>query len=91
MVSACSYERSEVKNRPLEPIYTINIHRLGKNRCSIKNIATYIMLGIKLDGTKEVMGMWISKDSESSIYWLDIFNEIKNRGVDDILIWLKTT
>lgn len=44
------------------------------------------MLGIKLDGTKEVMGMWISKDNENSIYWLDIFNEIKNRGVNDILI-----
>lgn len=30
--------------------------------------------------------MWISKDDENSIYWLDIFNEIKNRGVNDILI-----
>lgn len=44
------------------------------------------MLGIKLDGAKEIMGMWVSKDCEQSIYWLDIFNEIRNRGVNDILI-----
>lgn len=80
----------EWQNRPLEPIYTIIFidATVLKVRIDgiIKNIATYIMLGIKLDGTKEVMGMWISKDSENSIYWLDIFNEIKNRGVNDILI-----
>lgn len=80
----------EWQNRPLEPVYaivfidaTILKIRIDGN---VTNIATYIMLGIKLDGTKEVLGMWISKDSESSVYWLDIFNEIKNRGVNDILI-----
>lgn len=80
----------EWQNRPLKPIYTIIFidWAILKVRIDsiIKNIATYIMLGIKLDGTKEVMGMWISKDNENSIYWLDIFNEIKNRGVNDILI-----
>lgn len=62
----------EWQNRPLEPIYTIIFidATVLKVRIdgSIKNIATYIMLGIKLDGTKEVIGMWISKDSENSIY-----------------------
>ena len=80
----------EWHNRPLEPIYTIIFidATILKVRIdgNVKNIATYIMLGIKLDGTKEILGMWLSKDNENSIYWLDIFNEIKNRGVDDILI-----
>ena len=53
---------------------------------AVKNIAAYLILGIKLDGTKEILGIYISKDSESSIFWLDIFNEIKNRSVSDILI-----
>lgn len=78
------------QNRPLESVYSIVFIdatvlkvRIDSN---VKNIATYIMLGVKLDGTKEILGMWISKDSENSTYWLDIFNEIKNRGVNDILI-----
>lgn len=80
----------EWHNRPLDRIYpfviidaTILKVRIDGN---VKNIATYIMLGVKLDGSKEILGMWISKDCEQSVYWLDIFNEIKNRGVDDILI-----
>lgn len=80
----------EWQSRPLESIYsfvtidaTILKVRIDGN---VRNIATYIMLGIKLDGAKEIMGMWVSKDCEQSIYWLDIFNEIRNRGVNDILI-----
>lgn len=47
--------------------------------------AVYIAIGIKLDGTKEIMGMWIG-DNESAKYWLGVLNEIKNRGTEDILI-----
>ena len=45
----------------------------------------YVAIGIKLTGEKEVLGMWIG-DNESSKYWLSVLNEIKNRGVEDILI-----
>ena len=41
--------------------------------------------GIKLDGTKKIMGMWIG-GNESAKYWLGVLNEIKNRGTEDILI-----
>jgi len=65
MVSACSYEQSEVKARPLEQIYTIVFIdvtilkiRIDGN---VKNIAAYIMLGIKLDGSKEILGMLASQ------------------------------
>jgi transposase-like protein len=47
--------------------------------------AVYIAIGIKLDGTKEIMGMWIG-GNERAKYWLGVLNEIKNRGTEDILI-----
>jgi len=45
----------------------------------------YIALSIRLDGQKEVLGMWIEQN-ESSKFWMGILNELKNRGLQDILI-----
>ena len=53
----------------------------------IKNTACYIMLGINLEGKKDILGIWIAEDNETSKYWLSILNEIKNRGVEDVLIF----
>ena len=47
--------------------------------------AVYVAIGIKLNGNKEVLGMWIG-GNESAKYWLGVLNEIKNRGVEDIMI-----
>ena len=47
--------------------------------------AVYVAIGIKLNGRKEVLGMWIG-GNESAKYWLGVLNEIKNRGVEDIMI-----
>ncbi len=54
---------------------------------AIKNTACYIMLGINLEGKKDILGIWIAEENETSKYWLSILNEIKNRGVDDVLIF----
>ena len=48
-------------------------------------MAADVVLGINLKGIKEVLGLYIGQN-ESSKYWLDIFNELKNRGLNDILI-----
>ena len=53
---------------------------------SVKNTAAYIMLGITLDGKKEIIGIWIG-ENETSEYWLTLLNELKNRGVEDVLIF----
>ena len=45
----------------------------------------YIVLGINLEGFKEVLGIWI-EENESAKYWLGVLNELKQRGVKDILI-----
>ncbi len=55
---------------------------------AVKNIACYIRLGINLEGKKDILGIWIEKENETSKYWLSILNEIKNRGVEDVLIFL---
>ena len=47
--------------------------------------AVYVAIGVRLNGRKDVLGMWIG-GNESAKYWLRILNELKNRGVEDIMI-----
>jgi transposase-like protein len=80
----------EWQNRPLEPIYPIvfmdaTVLKIRVDRV-VRNIAAYIMLGITLEGKKEIIGIWIG-ENETSKYWLTILNELKNRGVQDVLIF----
>lgn len=79
----------EWQNRPLERKYAIvfmdavHFHVREDNR-TIKK-AVYVAIGTKLTGQREVLGMWIG-GNESAKYWLGVLNEIKNRGVEDIMI-----
>lgn len=52
----------------------------------VKNVAVYIMLGVSLEGRKEIIGFWMG-ESETTKYWLTVLNDIKKRGVEDILIF----
>jgi putative transposase len=51
----------------------------------VKNKAIHIALGVRADGQKEVLGMWIEQN-EGAKFWLNVMNELKNRGVEDILL-----
>jgi len=79
----------EWRNRPLEPLYTVvffdalRVNIRDEGRVIKKSI--YLALAIRLDGQKELLGMWIERN-EGSKFWLGILNELKNRGVGDILI-----
>jgi transposase-like protein len=79
----------EWQSRPLSRVYAIvfmdAIHYNVRQENAVIKKAVYIGIGIKLDGTKEVIGMWIG-GNESAKYWLSVLNEIKNRGTEDILI-----
>ena len=80
----------EWHSRPLKPIYPIifmdaTVLKIRVDRV-VKNIAAYIMLGITLEGKKYILGIWIG-ENESSKQWLTLLNEIKNRGVEDVLIF----
>ena len=61
----------------------VHFHVREDNR-TIKK-AVYVAIGTRLDGTREVLGMWIG-GNESAKYWLGVLNEIRNRGVEDIMI-----
>ncbi|MDH6352843.1 transposase-like protein [Brevibacillus sp. 1238] len=60
------------------------IHFKVKQEGHIVNKAAYMVMGIDLDGNKDVLGIWIG-ENESAKFWLTVFNELKNRGVQDIL------
>ncbi len=51
----------------------------------IRKLAAYVVLGIDIDGRKEVLGLYIG-ENESSKYWLGVLNELKNRGLKDIMV-----
>jgi putative transposase len=78
----------EWQNRPLERIYAAvfldAIHYKVRQEGAIVNKASYMVIGIDLDGHKDVLGMWIG-EHETSKFWLVVLNEL-NRGVQDILI-----
>ena len=75
--------------RPLDSVYPIvyldAIHLKMRESGQVKNQAVYLALGINTDGCKELLGLWIG-EHEGSKFWLSVLNELKNRGVKDILI-----
>jgi len=79
----------EWQDRPLESIYPIcfvdAVHFSVRDEASVVKKAAYIVLGINEYGEKDVLGIWIG-ENESAKFWLSVFNDLKNRGVKDILI-----
>lgn len=82
-------EIEDWQHRPLNEVYPVvyidAIHFSVRDNHIIKKLAAYIILGINQDGIKEVLSIQIG-ENESSKYWLSVLNELKNRGVKDILI-----
>lgn len=80
----------EWQNRSLESIYPFvfmdAIHYKVREDGQIKSKAAYVVLGVNLDGFKDVLGIWIG-ENESSKFWLGVLNDLKNRGIEDVLIF----
>lgn len=79
----------EWQARPLDSLYAVvfmdGVHFHVRQEGHIVKKAVYVAIGINMDGIKDVLGLWVG-ENESSKYWLSVINEIKNRGVEDILI-----
>ena len=77
------------QKRPLSEVYPVlyidAIHYSVRDNGVIRKLAAYVILGINVDGQKEVLTIQVG-DNESAKYWLSVLNELKNRGVKDILI-----
>lgn len=86
----------EWQNRPLDAVYLIvylNFIVLKVRHDSrVINKSVFLALGINIEGQKELLGMWLA-ENEGAKFWLNVLTELKNRGLNDILIacvdWLK--
>lgn len=81
----------EWQNRPLKAVYGIMYMDALVVKLKVEgvaqNVAVYGLIGIDLDGNKECLGLYITREPESAKYWLSVMSELKNRGVKDILIF----
>ena len=79
----------EWHNRPLERIYPIvffdAIHYKVTSEGKVSNKAAYTCLSLNLEGKKDLLGLWVG-EAEGAHFWLTVLTELKNRGVEDILI-----
>jgi putative transposase len=79
----------EWQSRPLDQIYPIvyldAIHFKVKQENRIVSKAAYTVLGINMDGEKDILGIWIG-ENESASFWLSVLTDLKSRGVEDIFI-----
>lgn len=79
----------EWQQRPLESIYAVvfldAIHYHVRSEGQIIKKAVYIAIGVNMDGRKDVLGMWVG-ENESAKFWAGVLNNLRNRGVEDILI-----
>lgn len=79
----------EWQNRPLDEVYPVvfidAVHFSVRDNGQIKKLAAYVILAVSLTGHKEVLSIHIG-ENESAKYWLGVLNELKNRGVKDILV-----
>jgi putative transposase len=77
------------QSRPLEVVYPIlyldALHVKIREAGQVQNRAIYVAIGVKLDGDKEVLGLWAGQ-AEGAKFWLQVVTELKNRGVQDIFI-----
>ena len=75
--------------RPLEPVYPLiffdALRVKIREEALVRNKAVHVALGVRADGTKEILGLWIEQ-TEGAKFWLRIMTELRNRGVEDVLI-----
>lgn len=88
LISTVSEEVETWKNRKLKPMYVFTyadcLYVPIKDDITTSKKAVYVIIGVDVDGYKEILGMWIDK-SESSSFWSNVFEDLKERGVEDIL------
>jgi transposase-like protein len=81
----------EWQNRPLDPVYPvlfIDCIHVKIRDGNVANRPIYVVMGVTVDGTRDILGLWAGEhgDGEGAKYWLRVLSELKNRGVQDVLI-----
>jgi putative transposase len=57
-----------------------------RHKGRVENIAVHVVLGIDLEGHRDVLGHWVSDGAESANFWLKVITDLQNRGVEDVFI-----
>jgi transposase-like protein len=77
------------QSRPLEPMYPVIFFDALRVKIRednvVRNKAIYLALGVRRDGTREILGLWID-NTEGAKFWMKVFNDLKTRGTHDVLI-----
>lgn len=80
----------EWQNRPLESVYPVvfldALHLKIRQDGKVQTTAIYVVLGITIEGKRDVLGHWVGQGSEGAHFWLSVLNDILARGVEDIFI-----
>ena len=88
LISAVNEETEKWRNRRLKPIYVFTyadcLYVPIKDDIKSDKKAIYVIIGVDVYGYKEILGMWID-DTESATFWTNVFMDLKDRGVEDIL------
>ena len=78
------------QSRPLDPIYPVLLVdgiRIKIRDGTVTNRTVYVVMGINMDGERDILGLWVGPTGgESAKFWLGVFSELKNRGVEDTLM-----
>lgn len=89
VTDAVMAEVSAWQSRPLDPMYPVvffdALRVKIREDAVVRNKAIYLALGVLPDGTRDILGIWI-ENTEGAKFWLKVFNDLKTRGVADILI-----
>ena len=90
IVEKITHEIAAWQNRPLDAVYPFvfmdAIHYKVKENHKYITKAAYVVLGIQMDGRKDILGVWIG-ENESAKFWLSVMNDLKNRGVKDVYVF----
>lgn len=88
LISAVSEETNAWRKRKLKPMYVFTyadcLYVPIKDDITTSKKAVYVIIGVDVNGYKEILGLWIS-DTESGSFWSNVFEDLKERGVKDIL------
>jgi putative transposase len=78
------------QNRPLAPVYAIlfldALHIKLRRNGKVENVAVYTVLGVDLDGQREILGHWVGEGAEGANFWLSVITDLQTRGVQDVFI-----
>lgn len=82
-------EMTEWCNRPLDRVYPVvfvDAIAVKVRDGQVTNKPVYVAIGVTVDGERDILGLWIGDGGEGAKFWLQVFTELKNRGVEDICI-----